>query len=213
ELYGLVYPKAWNDIVVSGAAIPGIPEALAYGIIRSESAFDPKAVSYAGAVGLAQLMPATAAETAKGLKMTGYSLTNPADNVRIGMTYYSYMLNRFGGKPMRAMFAYNAGPSRMMAWTMESGELADDILLETLHLAQPMQYAKNIIQASLAYGKIHYGIDPRALLDYLVEATPLPTIAPATLVPAIPAPPVVDEPAESEPAEQQTLLRPESLAL
>ncbi|MGB4586769.1 MAG: lytic transglycosylase domain-containing protein [Rectinemataceae bacterium] len=213
ELYGLVYPKAWNDIVASGAAIPGIPEALAYGIIRSESAFDPKAVSYAGAVGLAQLMPATAAETAKGLKMTGYSLTNPADNVRIGMTYYSYMLNRFGGKPMRAMFAYNAGPSRMMAWTMESGELADDILLETLHLAQPMQYAKNIIQASLAYGKIHYGIDPRALLDYLVEATPLPTIAPATLVPATPAPPAVDEPAESEPAEQQTLLRPESLAL
>ena len=184
DLYGLVYPKAWNDIVAAGAAIPGIPEALAYGIIRSESAFDPKVVSYAGAVGLAQLMPATAAETAKGLKMVGYSLTNPADNVRIGMTYYSYMLNRFGGKPMRAMFAYNAGPSRMMAWARESGELADDILLETLHLAQPRQYAKNIIQASLAYGKIHYGIAPQALLDYLVEATPLPAVEE-------PAPPAV----------------------
>ncbi|PKL05867.1 MAG: hypothetical protein CVV53_07280, partial [Spirochaetae bacterium HGW-Spirochaetae-9] len=157
ELYGLIYPKAWNDIVAVGAAIPGIPEALAYGIIRSESVFDPKVVSYAGAVGLAQLMPATAAETARGLKMAGYSLTDPADNIRIGMTYYSYMMGRFGGKPMRAMFAYNAGPSRMMAWAKESGELADDILLETLHLAQPRQYAKNIIQASLAYGKIHYG--------------------------------------------------------
>ncbi len=193
DLYGLVYPKAWNDIVAAGAAIPGIPEALAYGIIRSESVFDPKVVSYAGAVGLAQLMPATAAETAKGLKMTGYSLTNPADNVRIGMTYYSYMLNRFGGKPMRAMFAYNAGPSRMLAWAKESGELADDILLETLHLAQPRQYAKNIIQASLAYGKIHYGIEPGALLDYLVKATPLPATADTEV--------------------QQTQLRPESLAL
>ncbi len=173
ELYGLVYPKAWNDIVAKGAAISGIPEALAYGIIRSESVFDPKAVSYAGAVGLSQLMPSTAAETASGLKLQNYSLTDPADNVRIGFTYYSYMLARFGRKPMRAMFAYNAGPSRMIAWTKESGELPDDILLETLHLAQPRQYAKNIIQATLAFGKIQYGIAALPLLDYLVEAKPL----------------------------------------
>ncbi|TXT50479.1 MAG: soluble lytic murein transglycosylase [Spirochaetes bacterium] len=162
QLYGLVYPKAWNDIVARGAAIPDIPEALAYGLIRSESVFDPKAVSYAGAVGLAQLMPATAAETAKGLKMASYSLTNPD------------MLARFGRKPMRAMFAYNAGPSRMTAWNRESGELPDDILLDAIHLAQPRQYAKNIIQATLAYAKIHYGIDPLAMLDYLVEGTSLP---------------------------------------
>ncbi len=173
ELYGLMYPKAWNDIVAKGAAIPDIPEALAYGIIRSESVFDPKVVSYAGAVGLAQLMPATAAETARGLKMSSYSLTDPLDNVTIGMTYYSYMLNRFGNKPMRAMFAYNAGPGRMTSWNKELGELPDDILLESLHLAQPRQYAKNIIQASLAYSKIHYDIDPLSMLAYLVEAKPL----------------------------------------
>ena len=173
DLYGLMYPKAWQTIVTGAAAIPSIPEALAYGIIRSESVFDPKAVSYAGAVGLTQLMPSTAAETAKGLKMLDYSLTDPGDNLKIGLTYYSYMLARFGGRPMRAMFAYNAGPSRMMAWARESGELPDDLLLETLHLAQPRQYAKNIIQATLAYGKIHYGIDARVLLDYLVFAKPI----------------------------------------
>ncbi len=173
ELYELVYPKAWNDIVSAAASIPDIPEALAYGIIRSESVFDPKAVSYAGAIGLSQLMPSTAAETARGLNMNSYSLIDPQDNVTIGMTYYSYMLDRFGKKPMRAMFAYNAGPGRMTAWNKESGELPDDILLETLHLAQPRQYAKNIIQASLAYGKIHYDIDALSLLDYLVQSKPL----------------------------------------
>ena len=173
DLYGLMYPKAWQTIVADAAAIPSIPEALAYGIIRSESVFDPKAVSYAGAVGLTQLMPATAAETARGLKMIDYSLTDPGDNLKIGLTYYSYMLARFGGRPMRAMFAYNAGPSRMAVWARESGELPDDLLLETLHLAQPRQYAKNIIQATLAYGKIHYGIDARVLLDYLVYAKPI----------------------------------------
>lgn len=174
QLYELLYPKAWNALVAAGAAIPGIPEALAYGIIRSESMFNPKAVSRSGAVGLTQLMPPTAGETASGLKMQGYSLTDPADNIRIGMTYYSYMLSRFGGKPVRAMFAYNAGPTRMANWNRESGALPDDILLESLHLAEPKQYAKNIIQATLAYARIHYGIEAGAMLDYLVLARPLP---------------------------------------
>ncbi len=200
ELYGLVYPKAWNDIIAQGAAIPKIPEALAYGIIRSESVFDPKAVSYAGAVGLTQLMPTTAAETAKGLKMSGYSLVDPADNVKIGLTYYSYMLSRFGGKPMRAMFAYNAGPGRMAAWAKESGDLPDDLLLETLSIEQPRQYAKNILQASLAFGKIHYGIDPKAMLGYLVNGQPLegaPPAAPAQTSPAVQA----SAPASAEPVQ------------
>ncbi|MDD3981522.1 MAG: hypothetical protein PHT55_04900, partial [Spirochaetales bacterium] len=52
-------------------------------------------------------------------------------------------------------------------------ELPDDILLEALHLTQPRQYAKNIIQPSLAYGKIHYAIEAVSMLDYLVEAKPL----------------------------------------
>lgn len=200
ELYGLMYPKAWNDIVAKGAAIPDIPEALAYGIIRSESVFDPKAVSYAGAVGLAQLMPATAAETARGLKMSSYSLTDPLDNVTIGMTYYSYMLARFDKKPMRAMFAYNAGPGRMTAWNKESGELPDDILLEALNLAQPRQYAKNILQASLAYGKIHYDIDAQSMLDYLVEAKPF---KPAAKVPTELPPVQAAEGSEPESASPQ----------
>jgi soluble lytic murein transglycosylase len=219
ELYGLVYPKAWNDIIAQGAAIPKIPEALAYGIIRSESVFDPKAVSYAGAVGLTQLMPATAAETAKGLKMAGYSLTDPADNVKIGLTYYSYMLSRFGGKPMRAMFAYNAGPSRMAAWARESGDLPDDLLLEAISIEQPRQYAKNILQASLAFGKIHYGIEPKAMLGYLVNGQPLEekkpaleapleqTVAAATETLAVPAEPAV--PAQpAAPAEPSAQVEP-----
>jgi soluble lytic murein transglycosylase-like protein len=198
ELYGLVYPKAWPEVVSEGAAIPGIPEALAYAIIRSESVFDPTSVSYAGAVGLTQLMPSTASETAKGLKMKKYSLTDPRDNVRIGMTYYSYMLNRFGGKPIRAMFAYNAGPGRMQTWAKESGELPDDVLLETLNIAQPRQYAKNIIQAALAYGRVHYSIQPQDLLEYLVNAIPLPpppTPPEPTSAPSVQAPELSAAPA------------------
>ncbi|MEN6363521.1 MAG: transglycosylase SLT domain-containing protein, partial [Rectinema sp.] len=169
DLYGLVYPIAWNDVVTEAAGKAGIPEVLVYGIVRSESVFDPKAVSRSGAIGLTQLMPPTAAETAGKLGMSHYSLTDPTDNLRIGMSYYSTMLARFGSRPMRAMFAYNAGPSRMIRWAQESGELPDDILLETLHLSETRQYGKNIVQATLAYGKIHYGYDSSTLLGYLVE--------------------------------------------
>ena len=120
DLYGLMYPKAWQSIVADAAAIPSIPEALAYGIIRSESVFDPKAVSYAGAVGLTQLMPSTAAETAKGLKMIDYSLTDPGDNLKIGLTYYSYMLARFGGRP-------NAGHVRLQCRPQPDAGLGEGI--------------------------------------------------------------------------------------
>jgi soluble lytic murein transglycosylase len=204
ELYGLIYPKAWQGLVEEAARIPDVPPALAYGIIRSESVFDPRAVSYAGAVGLSQLMPATARDTASGLKMTNYSLTEPADNLKIGMTYYSYMMARFGRRPMRAMFAYNAGPSRMLAWDKESGELPDDILLETLHLSQPRQYAKNIIQATLAYGKIHYSIEPAVLLDYLVLGKPLPAKVPA--LPTVMAEPVIVAPVNVPPAATEPII-------
>ncbi|HNX73592.1 MAG TPA: lytic transglycosylase domain-containing protein [Spirochaetales bacterium] len=210
ELYGILYPKAWNSAVSQEAAQLRVPEALIYGIIRSESAFNPKAVSYAGAVGLAQLMPATAAETAVGLKMTSYSLTNPEDNLRIGMAYYGYMLARFGNKPMRAMFAYNAGPSRMKTWNQESGELPDDVLLEALHLAQTRQYGKNIVQAALAYAKIHYGIDPDAMLDYLVYAKPLPASEPAAPQLATQTAQTAQPGQQVQPTEQAQPAQPES---
>lgn len=173
-LYALLYPKAWNEPVRQFAESMHVPEALLYGIIRSESAFNPRAVSSSGAVGLTQLMPVTARETAVGLKMSNYSLTSPEDNLKIGLTYYSYMLARFNNKPMRAMFAYNAGPGRMTTWNKEFGELPDDILLEALHLAEPKQYAKNIIYAALAYGKIHYNITETDMLDFLVFGKPIP---------------------------------------
>jgi len=86
-----------------------IAEPLAYAIVRSESLFNQWAVSRSGAMGLSQLLPSTAAETARGLKMSQYALFNPQDNLTIGLTYYGYMLQRFENRPVRAIAAYNAG--------------------------------------------------------------------------------------------------------
>jgi len=76
--------------------------ALVHAVIRAESAYNPKAVSSAGAVGLMQLMPATAAQY--GVT----DLTNPGENIRVGSLYLKRQLDNFKDLSL-ALAAYNAG--------------------------------------------------------------------------------------------------------
>ena len=80
----------------------GVPASLLAALVWSESSFHPDAVSSAGARGLTQLMPATAA----GLDV---DIDNPTENLRGGARYLRQMLDRFGS-PELALAAYNAGP-------------------------------------------------------------------------------------------------------
>jgi len=171
--YALLYPRAWPEHFSALTAPRNIAEPLAYAIVRSESLFNHRAVSRSGAMGLSQLLPSTAAETARGLKMSQYALFNPQDNLTIGLTYYGYMLQRFDGRPVRAIGAYNAGPSRMAQWTRDWGNLEDDILIELYPVAEPRQYTKNITSAALCYGKLYYGISAKEMLDFLYGIQPL----------------------------------------
>jgi len=81
-------------------------------VIRVETHFDPYATSYVGAMGLMQLMPATAAEVAhkKGIRFSSRQLFNPTVNIQLGSAYIKTLINRFGDV-RTALIAYNAGPS------------------------------------------------------------------------------------------------------
>lgn len=88
----------------AAAASNGIDPALLKGLVSQESGFDPNARSGAGAVGLTQLMPGTAA---------GLGVTNPLDptqSLQGGARYLKQQLDRFGGDERLALAAYNAGP-------------------------------------------------------------------------------------------------------
>lgn len=74
-------------------------------VVRAESNFDPACVSSAGARGLMQIMPDTAAE------MKIYDLFDPSQNIAAGSRYLSQMLERFSGNTDLALAAYNAGPT------------------------------------------------------------------------------------------------------
>ena len=94
----------YQDLIEEHAALNTVSVDLVCALIQAESAFNPRAVSPKGALGLMQLMPATAAE----LGVT--DAFNPVQNVRAGVKYLKQLLDTYDGRVELALAAYNAGP-------------------------------------------------------------------------------------------------------
>ena len=164
EQLELLYPRPWQEIVSKYAAEYRLPEYLLYALVRSESFFQPQVVSGAGAVGLTQLMPATAADIAKKLKVTDYSLTDPEINIRFGAYYLAEMIRRSDNRIMPACFAYNAGISRVRGWQKKAQGLPEDIFLESLEYAETRDYGRKILSAAAVYGVLYYSEEPEDIV-------------------------------------------------
>jgi soluble lytic murein transglycosylase-like protein len=96
--------QMYDDLISEHAQMNKIRPDLVRAVVQVESAFNPRAISPKGAIGLMQLMPAT-------LQQFGVSNPfNPADNVRAGVTYLRQLLDRYQNNEQLALAAYNAGP-------------------------------------------------------------------------------------------------------
>ena len=102
--------------------VPDAPLVLA--VVRQESAFQVDAISRAGAQGLMQLMPKTASETARALKISHAPgrMAEPEYNLKLGQAYLRDMISEFGGSYLLALAAYNAGPKRAREWLKAHGD-------------------------------------------------------------------------------------------
>ena len=96
--------STYAPLIERAAARYGLDPALLSGLIEQESGFDPTASSSAGALGLTQLMPSTAASLGVSEPL------NPAQSIEGGARYLSQLLHQFGGNTANALAAYNAGP-------------------------------------------------------------------------------------------------------
>ncbi len=100
----------YDQLIQAAAARNGVDPAVLHGLIQQESDFDPNSQSSAGAVGLTQLMPSTAASLGVSDPL------DPAQSIEGGARYLSQMLQKFGGNVDDALAAYNAGPGAVQQY-------------------------------------------------------------------------------------------------
>ncbi|MGE0095226.1 MAG: lytic transglycosylase domain-containing protein [Alphaproteobacteria bacterium] len=144
------------------AAMPsgmGPELALVNAMIRQESAFNPQAVSSAGARGLLQLMPGTAKQVAKSLKLNyaPQKLTIDTDyNLKLGRAYMGQQVDDFAGSYILAVAAYNAGPGRVRVWLRTYGDPRDPEVdavdwIESIPFTETRDYVQRVLEGVQVY--------------------------------------------------------------
>ncbi len=150
------FPLAYQEQIIKVASDTQVEPTFIYAIARQESAFDERAKSPVGAMGLMQLMPQTAQFTAKtyGFKHTAPSdLLDAEHNMRLGGHYLKHLLGKFDGNRILAAAAYNAGPHRVNRWLSETGkERPFDVWIETIPYFETRHYVQNVLCFSVIYG-------------------------------------------------------------
>ena len=163
----LSHPRPYLELVEKYTQEMEIGPEMFYGLIRTESHFMSAIVSHAGAVGLAQFMPATALDMATRIARRGgpdyYSpngidLTDPEINIHLG-TFYMRNLIDLLDNPMLALLAYNGGQGRVRRWVTadrQRGALPLDLFLETVEFTETREYGRRVLSAAAVYGYLYY---------------------------------------------------------
>ena len=149
----LAYPLAFREEIVRVSKTAALPADLLQALMREESALDPKALSSVGALGLTQLMPATARMVAAKLKLKGWKteqLLVPATNIRLGGTYLGELFGHFG-HPAPTFASYNAGPGAVGGWMRARGTLPTDVWVEEIPFDETRGYVKRCLRSYAAY--------------------------------------------------------------
>lgn len=144
RLLRIVFPMPFKDLIVREAARNSIDPFLVAALIRQESSFDPLALSRAGAVGLMQVMPATANRSTQQLKQ-------PDTNVRIGTAHLRTLIDRYRGQPAYLLAAYNAGQTPVGRWLKLPGSGDPLIFAERVPYEETRGYVKIVQRNAWMY--------------------------------------------------------------
>lgn len=170
-----------------------LDRALVFAVVRQESRFNEMAMSRAGAVGLMQLMPDTAARTAGAdyLRRDVTPLFDAPTNLQIGQTYLARLLEQDTGFDiLRALAAYNGGPAAVSRTVAQLGDGADSLMvIETLPYQETRNYVERVMANYWIYRR-QFG-QPTPTLDALAAGSRFADIRldrPAGAPPPQPAP-------------------------
>jgi len=156
EAWRTAYPLPFEDGIQRYAAQNHLDPMLVAGQVRQESAFDPEAVSRAGAVGLMQIEPKTARKVARSLRI-GYSrarLRDPEYNLRLGTFYLAGLIAAYG-TPEAALAAYDAGEDRVTMWTAGQTYQETAEFVESIPFTETREYVQVVLRNAELYRKIY----------------------------------------------------------
>ncbi|MBI4702187.1 MAG: lytic transglycosylase domain-containing protein [Deltaproteobacteria bacterium] len=142
-----LYPQPYAELVQREEARHGLPAGLVHAIMRQESGFRAAAVSPAGAVGLMQVIPPTAARAALelGLDPKALDLQRPDQNIRLGAFYAGKLLRMFRGSLPLAVAAYNAGPHAVARWLRAGTERGADLWVARIPYGETRRYVERVL--------------------------------------------------------------------
>jgi soluble lytic murein transglycosylase len=154
--FALRYLAPYREQFRTYAAEHGLDEAWLLGLVRQESRFIADARSSAGAMGLMQLMPATARWVAGKLGMKNFrqaAATELDINISFGTYYLRYVLDTLDNQPVLASAGYNAGPGRARAWRPEQS-MEGAVYAETIPFDETRDYVKKVMANASYYARV-----------------------------------------------------------
>ena len=158
KLHQKLYPRYYADTVEKYAKLYDVDTFLIAAMILEESRYNAEAVSWAGAIGLMQIMPPTGRELAQQLKIRRFRtsmLKQPDVNIQMGTKYIGYLNSLFNDNAMLVIGAYNGGPGRMKRW-VASKNIADiDEFVEKIGIRETRLHIKKVIDSYDHYVEIY----------------------------------------------------------
>jgi soluble lytic murein transglycosylase len=155
------YPEGYKKEVEKLSSEYDIDTALIYSLIRAESMFQPGVYSWAGAIGLMQIIPDTGRGIAKDLGISDFEVDDLLDyktNLAFGVYYLSGLLEKFDGEMVYALCAYNAGPGNAKKWLNAKDPDTDmDEFIENIPYPETRQYIKRILEYYSIYRALYEG--------------------------------------------------------
>jgi soluble lytic murein transglycosylase len=147
-----LFPIHYRSEIAEASQTYGLDPYLVAAVVKTESGYDPSAVSSAGAVGLMQLMPETADWIAGLGSWRGNDrpeLSDPGDNTQLGACYLAYLVDLFDDVTILALAAYNAGQGTVSDWVQLVGggdvfTLSDIQYEETRDFVERVEYYRDL---------------------------------------------------------------------
>lgn len=145
----LLFPRPYIDVLKKN--LKNQDPLLVLSLIRQESVFNPRARSPVGARGLMQLMPATARQLRRSVKVN--QLSNPGINIELGTRYFQNLMKRYNNNLVYVLAAYNAGETRVERWRKQYFDEEETIVrnIETIPFKETRTYVKLIFRNLFFY--------------------------------------------------------------